>query len=242
MPNVSLGPIARGSRDLEAYLARPEGRGPWPGVVAIHEAFGLDDVLRRQCDRLAAAGYLTLGPNLFSDGGARRCVVSTMRALTAGHGKPFADIETSRRWLLDHEDCTGKVGVIGFCMGGGFALVTASRGFDVASANYGMLPRNSEEALADACPIVGSYGSRDLMMLGAGRRLERTLDKLGIEHDVKVYPGAGHSFLNDAPNGPAALRPLLRIANVGPDPAAAEDAWGRIESFFAEHLDEEPSR
>jgi carboxymethylenebutenolidase len=236
MPNLSLGPGARGSQPLDAYLARPDGPGRWPGVVAIHEAFGLDDVLRRQCDRLAAAGYLTLAPDLFSDGGARRCVISTMRALTAGHGKPFADIEAARRWLLDHQDCTGRVGVIGFCMGGGFALVTASRGFDVASVNYGMLPRRPEKALVDSCPIVASYGSRDPMTLGAGRRLERTLGKLGVEHEVKVYPGAGHSFLNDAPNGPAALRPLMRIANVGPDPDVAADAWARIEAFFAEHL------
>lgn len=236
MPDVSVGPVPRGSGSLSAYLARPEGSGPWPGVVAIHEAWGLDDVLRRQCDRLAAAGYLTLGPDLFSDGGARRCVVSTMRSLAAGHGKAFVDIEAARRWLLDHDECTGKVGVIGFCMGGGFALVAAARGFDVASVNYGMLPRQPRRTLDGACPIVASYGSRDVMTLRAGSRLERTLDDLGVEHDVKVYPGAGHSFLNDAPNGPALLRPILRIANVGPDPQVAADAWQRIERYFAEHL------
>ncbi|HZZ97114.1 MAG TPA: dienelactone hydrolase family protein [Jatrophihabitantaceae bacterium] len=236
MPDISLGRVTRGSAELRAHLARPGGDGPWPGVVAIHEAWGLDDVLRRQCDRLAAAGYLTVGPDLFSDGGARRCVVGTIRAMIRATGKPFADIEATRRYLLESADCTGKVGVIGFCMGGGFALVVAARGFDVAADNYGVAPRKPEQALAGACPIVASYPKRDLGTMGQAKKLERALDKIGIEHDVKVYPGAGHSFLNDAPNGPALLQPLLRVAGMGPEPKAAADAWSRIETFFARHL------
>ena len=236
MPDIRLGAVPGGSSDPKAYLAEPTGPGPWPGVVAVHEAFGLDEVLRRQCDRLAAAGYLTLGPDLFSDGGPRRCLVSTFRSLFSGQGRPFADIEAARLALRERDDCTGRVGVIGFCMGGAFALVTATRGFDVAAANYGPVPRHAERALAGACPIVASYGGRDPLMLGQAAKLEKTLTAAGIVHDVKSYPGAGHSFLNDAPNGPAAMRPLLRIANVGPRPEAAVDAWARIEAFFAEHL------
>ncbi|MBE7190475.1 dienelactone hydrolase family protein, partial [Jatrophihabitans endophyticus] len=136
MPDVDLGPVEGGSGNLRAYVATPAGRGPWPGVVAIHEVFGLDDQLRRQADRLAAAGYLTVGPDLFSDGGMRRCVVSTLRALTAGRGKPMADIEAARNFLTGDHRCTGKIGIIGFCMGGGFALATANIGFDAAAANY----------------------------------------------------------------------------------------------------------
>lgn len=236
MPDLSLGSSPGGSSELKAYLARPSGTGPWPGVVAIHEIWGLDDVLRRQCDRLAAAGYLTLGPDLFSDGGAKRCVVSTMRAMVSGQGKAYADIEAARRFLTGSGECTGKIGIIGFCMGGGFALVTSTRGFDAAADNYGQLPRHPERELAGACPIVASYGTSDLLTRGMGPKLEGTLTTLGVEHDVKLYPGAGHSFLNDEPNGPALLRPLLKIANVGPRPTAAADAWARIEAFFAEHL------
>ncbi len=70
-------------------------------------------------------------------------------------------------------------------------------------------------------------------MVGQAKKLEQALAENGVEHDVKVYAGAGHSFLNDAPNGPALLRPLERIADVGPEPAAAADAWPRIEAFFA---------
>jgi carboxymethylenebutenolidase len=236
VPDLSLGPVPHGSADLAAYVVRPPGDGPWPGVVAIHELFGLDDVLRRQCDRLAAAGYLTIGPDLFSDGGPRRCIVSTFGHLFSGHGKPFADIEAARQYLTDAADCTGKIGIIGFCMGGAFALVVSTRGFDAASVNYGAVPRHAEQVLTGACPIVGSYGKRDPLMVGQARKLEKALTAAGVEHDVRVYEGAGHSFLNDEPNGPALLRPIERIANVGPNPAAAADAWARIETFFARHL------
>jgi carboxymethylenebutenolidase len=236
MPDISLGPVDGGSRDLRAYLAVPAGSGPWPAVVSVHEALGLDDIMRRQADRLAAAGYLTLTPDLFSDGGARRCLVSTIRALFTGRGKAFGDIEASRQHLLADERCTGKVGVIGFCMGGGFALVTANTGFDAAAPNYGALPRRTEEALAGACPVVGSYGGKDVTLLGAAGKLDRVLTELDVVHDVKEYPSAGHSFLNDRYFGPSATHGIQRIAHLGPDPAAAADAWRRIEAFFGEHL------
>lgn len=86
---------AGGSRALQGYLAEPDGEGPFPGVVLIHEAFGLDDVMRGHADRLAAAGYLTLAVDLYSDGGARRCLVATMRSLGSGTGRAFTDVSTA---------------------------------------------------------------------------------------------------------------------------------------------------
>jgi carboxymethylenebutenolidase len=83
---------------------------------------------------------------------------------------------------------------------------------------------------------VASYGGRDPMMIGQAKKLEKVLTALDVEHDVRSYPGVGHSFLNDEMSGPKPLRPVLRIANAGPDPAAAADAWERIETFFAAHL------
>ncbi|MHB8451597.1 MAG: dienelactone hydrolase family protein [Mycobacteriales bacterium] len=225
-----------GSKRLHGYLATPGGEGPWPGLVMVHEIFGLDAMVHSHADRLARAGYLTLAVDLFSAGGARRCLVSTMRSMTAGRGRAFTDIETARQWLRASPKCTGKVGVIGFCMGGGFALLAANRGFDAASPNYGQLPRDIENALAGACPVVASYGGRDRSLKNAAAKLEKTLTDLGIAHDVKEYPRAGHAFLNEAETGPRPLRPLLRVAGIGPDPEAAADAWQRIEAFFAQHL------
>ncbi|ANS70769.1 putative hydrolase [Streptomyces lincolnensis] len=231
--STSLG----GSRRLSGHLARPEGVGPWPGVIVVHEALGVDDVMLRQTERLAKAGYLTWMPDLFADGGIRRCLVPTMRAATSGRGRACADLEAARRTLADHPDCTGRVGIIGFCMGGSFALVAAGRGtFDAASVNYGLLPKNAESDLAESCPVVASYGGRDRMVKGTAAQLEATLMRNGVPHDVKEYPAAGHSFLNDAENAPRWLRPLTRISGIGPEPESAADAWRRIEAFFAQHL------
>lgn len=225
----------KGSFPLHGYLVRPEGHGPWPGVVLVHEIFGLDEVMHRQAERMAQAGYLTLAIDLYSAGGAKRCLVSTMRSLFSGTGRAFTDIETARDWLFAHDDCTTRVGVLGFCMGGGLALVCAGD-FDAAAVNYGQLPKNYEDVLARACPIVGSYGSKDRSLPGAAAKLDATLSAAGVPHDVKEYQGVGHSFMNDAPVGPRALRPLLKISGMGPNPEAAADAWGRIEHFFSTHL------
>ena len=225
-----------GSQPLHGYLAQPSGAGTWPGLVLIHELFGLDDAMRRHADRLARAGYLTLAVDLFSAGGTRRCLISTMRAMMKGQGRTFADIEAARKWLTASAQCTGKIGVIGFCIGGGFALLTASRGYDAAALNYGQLPRDLDGALAGACPVVASYGGRDRTLKNAAVKLETALTSLEVEHDVKEYPAAGHAFLNDAPTGPRLLHPLFRVAGVGPDPQASAEAWPRIEAFFAQHL------
>ena len=239
MTDVDLSALARGrggSQRLAGRLVRPVGEGPWPGVVMLHEAFGIDEVMNRQVERMARAGYLALMPDLYSDGGIRRCLVSTLRAVGSGRGRAYADIEAARQWLLDQPDCTGRVGVLGFCMGGGFALMTVGSGFDAASSNYGMLPKDLDRALADSCPVVLSYGGRDLGLRGATAKLESALERAGVVHDSREYPGAGHSFLNDAEVGPRVLRPLMKVAGVGPDPQAAADAWRRIDAFFAEHL------
>jgi carboxymethylenebutenolidase len=242
MTYVDLGAesaAAGGSPSLGGYLAVPEGPGPFPAVVVIHEAFGLDEQTRRHADRLARAGYLALALDLFSDGGARRCLVGTMRAMAARTGRPFADIATARRWLAASDLGNGRTGVIGFCMGGGFALLVARDGFDAASVNYGRLPGKQEdlvEALRGACPVVANYGGADKSLKGAAARLEAALDQLGIEHSVKEFPGAGHSFLNEEEQGPALLRPLMRVMGVGPHPESSPEAWQRIEDHFAKYL------
>jgi carboxymethylenebutenolidase len=218
---------------VDAHLALPPvGDGPWPGVVVLHESFGLNADIRQHADRLAAAGYAALAPDLI---GSWRCLLATFRALTRGHGKPFEDIETARTTLAGREDCTGRVGVIGFCMGGGFALATAARGFDAAAPNYAHLPKDLDGALRGTCPVVASYGARDRMMPGgSAAKLRDALARAGVDHDVREYEDAGHSFLNRHDLGPGGA--LLRVAGVGFHEPSAEDAWGRILRFFAEHL------
>ncbi len=222
---------------LNGTLAIPEGDGPFPAVVMIHEVFGVDEVMRKQIERLASAGYLVLMPDLFSRGGARKCLTATFRALTSGSGQAFNDIEAARELLLARPDSNGKIGVIGFCMGGGFALMLANRGYDAAGINYGQLPKDLDAALAGACPIIGSFGGSDKSLKGAAAKLENALTVAGIEHDVKEYPEAGHAFMNPTMAGPWWLQPVLkRAVGVKPDPEASADAWLRIEEFFGAQL------
>ncbi len=224
-----------------AVLVRPADHGPWPGVVMVHEAWGLDDVLRRQAARLASAGFVVLAPDLYGDGPILRCMRSTFRALKSRTGLPFELIQRCREHLLEDRRVNGKVGVIGFCMGGGFALLVSSDGFDASAVNYGMVPEDVEEVLRGSCPMVASYGAKDRSLIEDVPRLRAALESNEVPYDLEVYPTAGHSFLNDAPNAPLLLRPLMRLSHVGPEPVAAADAWGRIETFFATHLAAEPS-
>jgi carboxymethylenebutenolidase len=234
MPGIVV-PGTASAPALRAHLAVPAvGAGPWPGVVVLHELLGLTDDVREHADRLAAAGYLAVAPDLFTAGGKLRCLRATFRALSRGHGPAVDDVLAVRAWLTDRPDCTGKVGILGFCMGGGFALLLAGRGFDAAAPAYGPLPNDPEQVLRGACPVVASYGARDRALRGAAGRLEEVLNGLGVEHDVCEYPGAGHSFLNRHNLGP--FTALEKVAGLGYHGPSAEDAWVRILRFFDRHL------
>jgi carboxymethylenebutenolidase len=222
--------------ELQGLIVVPEGRGPFPAVVMVHEVFGIDSNMKAQAERLASAGHAVLMPDLYSRGGIKKCLTATFRALASGTGQAFTDVQAAKDLLLSRSDVTDKVGVIGFCMGGGFALLLANQGYDASVSNYGMLPKDMEETLAGACPILGNYGGSDSQLKGAKEKLDKALSGLGVSHDIKEYPGAGHAFMNPKQGGGPAFGTLLRISGAKPNPEAAKDAWLRIERFFAEHL------
>ena len=233
MPDTTYAPLP--GRELGGYVAVPRGSGPFPGVVVIMDALGLSDDIRQQADRLATAGYVAFAPDLYSGRGLK-CVMATIRASRSGHGEAYEDIEAARQWLAARDDCTGQIGIIGFCMGGGFAVMSAPRfAFQVASVNYGELPQGPEQALAGACPVVASYGTRDKSLAGRAAQLEAALESLGVDHDVKEYPDSGHSFMNRINAGPA-LSPLLKLAGANYVHEDAQDSWARILDFFDRHL------
>ena len=221
--------------ELPAYFATPEGDGSWPGVVIVHDAFGLTSDIRRIADRVAGAGYLAIVPALYRRGNRVACVVRTLKALQAGDGPAVADLTAARDLLAADPRCTGKVGTIGFCMGGGFSLLLAPRGvFDAAAPNYGLWPPD-RDALEASCPTVASYGAKDRRLAGAAAELTGILERGRVPHDVKEYPGVGHAFMNDW-DAAAPLRFVAGIAGLSYSEPEAEDAWARILAFFGEHL------
>ncbi len=219
------------SGPIDAHLAVPAGDGPWPGVVVVHDAFGLSADIRRNTARFADNGYLAVAPDLYGRGGMVRCVTAVMQAMSKRSGQAVDDLLAARQLLLDRTDCTGKVGIAGFCMGGGFAIVMGPNGFDASAPFYPSSTGSYDPMVQDSCPVVASFGRRDTVNIGKGPKLRQALDRQGIPNDIKVYDGAGHSFANELP-----AQPILRIFGFGYDAAVTDDAYRRVFDFFGTHL------
>jgi carboxymethylenebutenolidase len=225
---------------IPAYVARPDVAGPSPGVVVIHDAFGAGDNLERHADWLASRGYHAVAPDLFYWNRKFACIRSVMRDAAARRGRSFDDIEAARAWLADQRDCTGRIGVIGFCMGGAFSMLLAPSGrYAAAAPNYGQVPKDADSFFSGSCPIVASFGGRDpVLPRASATKLESALSRNGVAHDVKTYPGASHGFLDDHSKDKLPLPIVVAkiLLNIGPDGDASADAKSRIEAFFDTHL------
>ncbi len=226
---------------LPAYVSRPSEGGPWPGVVVIHDAFGVTTGAKRHVDSLARHGFLTACPSLFHAmaGGMITCVRAAMREVAARSGPMFDDVEATRGWLARQPGCSGKIGIIGFCMGGGFAIALAPTGkYGASSPNYGTVPDDAETFLKGSCPMVASYGAKDKRLRGSAERLEKLLTVNKVPHDVREYPSAGHGFMEDHEKSelPWLFVKLAPLMGAGYDEPAANDAEKRVTAFFETHL------
>lgn len=225
---------------MPAVLTTPtmQRSGPRPGLLLIYEAFGMNDEMTRVARELSDEGWTVLIPDLFARGKKPLCVAATLKAMMTGEGPALSDLEASRRWLADLPEVDAdRIGVIGFCMGGGFALLLAMTGKYRASAPfYGQVPKE----MPSSCPVVGSYGAKDLTLRGAGEKLERHLGRLGVPHDVKTYPDVGHSFFTRPHNRVMEMVGPYTPLRLGYDEPSAKDAHERVVAFFREHLDALP--
>jgi carboxymethylenebutenolidase len=214
----------------DSYLALPDGAGPHPVVVVIHEASGLNDNIRDICRRFAEQGYAALGVDLF---GGRNRVVCMARMFIGGMagnldylGVPALKAAIGR--LSDHHEVdAGRIGAIGFCLGGSIVLTWActENRLKAIAPYYGAAPKR-REAIRRLCPVVGSWPDKDFTTKAAAI-LETELTAAGVPHDLKVYPGAKHAFFKDT---------LPKSYHA----AAAADSWQRVLTFFAENIRDLP--
>ena len=214
-----------GSTMRSAYLARPHGAGPFPAVVVIHEIFGLNDNIREVTRRFAEAGYLALAVDLFAGGNRAVCMIRVTSGLlrNALDNNGIRELKAALTYLgAQPETDEARLGAIGFCMGGGFALTWACTDdrLKAIAPYYGTNPRPLD-AVAQACPVVGSYPAKDFTA-GAARTLDAALERYAVPHDIKIYPDAKHSFFNDQGRNY--------------DAVAATDSWERVLAFFTEHI------
>jgi carboxymethylenebutenolidase len=197
-----------------SYLAFPDAPGPFPGVVVVHEASGLNDNIRDICGRFAAEGYAALGVDLFEGRNRAVCMARMFVSGMAGnldyYGVPA--LKAALGQLASRPEVDGaRIGAIGFCLGGSIVLTWACTDNRLAAIApfYGTAPK-PREAIRRMCPAVGSWPGKDFTTKAAGV-LETELTAASIPHDLKVYPGAKHAFFNDQWRAyhPAAGRGLL---------------------------------
>jgi len=220
--------------EMPCYLVRPGSLQRLPALVLVFDIFGFGAEMKRLADDFAGEGYAVVMPDLFSRGNWFSCVRSLMRDLERGQGRGVDDLVATRHWLASSGYADPEhIGIIGFCMGGGFALLLATKGlFRVAAPFYGKSP----DRLDAACPIVASFGGRDKVMTLEAAKVEAETRRLDIAADIKIYPEAGHGFMNEPPN--AVLGFILRHSpmHAAYDPEAAADAKKRVVAFLREHL------
>ena len=194
-------------------------------MVVIHEVFGLNENIRDITRRFADSGYAAFAVDLFTGRNRAVCMARFMGGMLRGEHEPFGvgDLKKALTVLGEQSGVdAARLGAIGFCIGGGYALAWACNDerLKAIAPYYGANPRPLS-AVARSCPVVGSYPEKDFTARSA-RKLDRELARRGVPRDVKIYPGARHSFFNDRGRTY--------------DPAAAEDAWRRTLAFFAQHI------
>jgi carboxymethylenebutenolidase len=212
---------------VEGYLGRPSGEGPWPTVIVIQEWWGLDQQTESIVNRFAGLHYFAFAPDLYRGelallGDNDKAMALVQKYLPTAPQDLFMAFDA----LKTHRDCAGKIGSVGFCFGGRMSLVLgANRPVDAVCTFYGGgMQQIFDQLNRLKAPVLGLYGDQDKSIpRGTIEEFDKLLDKVGVRHEIVVYPNSGHAFFRD--QDPNTYRP-----------EAAMDAWERVQKFFAKHL------
>ena len=219
MPDIT---VTHAGKSIPGYLAEPAN--PKGGMIVIQEWWGLNDDIRGIADRYAAEGFLAFAPDLYhgtlatEPDEARKLAMSLERQIAA------EEIDAVIDWMKA-ERGIGKVGCVGFCMGGGLTLATALRptsNVDAAHVYYGGGMPDAAQLETIRVPVMGSYGSLDQgIPKEAVDGLRDALGRAGTPNDILLYEGAQHGFFNAGP---------------AHNPDAAQHSWERSLEWFNQHV------
>jgi carboxymethylenebutenolidase len=218
--------LAVGRRTIDVEYYRPPGRGPWPGVLILHELFGLTSSVRADARHLAREGYLVMAPNLYTGGMRRYCMkffFSRDALANTADAEPVQEIHELLDRLKGHRDCNGRLGMIGMCMTGGFVLQMARRDdLDAPVVYHHAFGINgsglSDQDAAQIGQLVqGHFAAVDRMC--PAKKVEALARQLGDRLEVNVYDGVGHGLRSQFRHTPQ-----------------SDEAWQRTLAFFKEQL------
>ncbi len=216
-----------GGDTVRAYYSRPEGQGPYPAVILIHEWWGLNEWMTSNADAFARKGYAALAIDLYR--GQVAATADDAHELMRGlpEDRVAKDLKSAFAYLSRQENIQpDKIGTIGWCMGGSYALVAAMQvsGLAASVICYGRLVTEQDEIARIACPVLGIFGETDRGIPTASvKAFERTAQMMDKNVRTSIYPGVGHAFMN-----PGNTR--------GYNEQATSDAWDRIFTFFERKL------
>jgi carboxymethylenebutenolidase len=216
-----------GDETVKGILYTPEGKGPFPAIVVIHEWWGLNDWVKDQANKLADQGYEALAIDLY-----RGKVATTpeeaheiMRGVPEDRAK--RDLEAAFQYLQTQPGVKkNRIGAIGWCMGGGYALDLALEEPQLAAdvINYGHLATDPDALKKINAPVLGLFGAQDRGISPEDvKKFKEQMDKLGKKIDITIYPDAGHGFQNP-------------VNGAGYKPEDTADAWKKITNFLADTL------
>jgi carboxymethylenebutenolidase len=210
------------SKGIQGYLARPQDGGEYPGIVLIHEWWGLNEQVKKQAERIAQEGYSVLAVDLYGKSATTREEAQELKgSLTDEHA--IANMKDAVTFLRNN----GATRIVswGWCFGGKQSLTLALSGerLDATIIYYGHTVDNKDELSKISWPILGVFGGEDQSVTPeSARAFDTALTELNIPHEVHIYEGAGHAFANETG------------ANYNQE--AAEDAWQKTISFLHTHL------
>lgn len=208
------------------FLSRPATPGRYPGLVAIQEWWGLVPHIKDVAERFASQGFVTLAPDLYHGQAASEPDEARKLAMELDRERAVSEIQAAMRYLQGLEGVgPRKIGVVGWCMGGGLVIATAAASREVGAgvAFYGGA-RNVELVPEIRAPLLGLFGEEDHgIPVDIVRAFEQELEERQVPHEIHIYSGAGHAFFNDS-------RPQAY------DAEAAQDAWERTLAWFRKYL------